>query len=300
MKNLVRRPQSYAAGVVLVVLATVGWSLSGMFVRFVPELNGWQINCWRGYWMSTCLLIYLTFRYGKDTAGAFSGIPRSALLAVALFFAVGSTAYVTSLTLTTVANVSSLGALSPIFTAFLGRAVIGEKVNAAAWLAAILALLGVAVVMSDGIANGYWIGNLIALFVALAFSGQTVFLRKFSGYDMVPAICLGGFTVFLIAGFLGNGFDVSPRSVLILAIMGPLQLGIPLVLFARGAASVPAITMSLIALLDVVLNPFWAWIGSGETPAWQTVFGAAIIVSAVMLSIVGGWWMTRRRAIPAE
>ena len=135
MKNLVRRPQSYAAGVVLVVLATVGWSLSGMFVRFVPELNGWQINCWRGYWMSTCLLIYLTFRYGKDTAGAFSGIPRSALLAVALFFAVGSTAYVTSLTLTTVANVSSLGALSPIFTAFLGRAVIGEKVNAAAWLA---------------------------------------------------------------------------------------------------------------------------------------------------------------------
>jgi EamA domain-containing membrane protein RarD len=68
MKNLVRRPQSYAAGVVLVILATVGWSLSGMFVRFVPELNGWQINCWRGYWMSTCLLIYLTFRYGKDTA----------------------------------------------------------------------------------------------------------------------------------------------------------------------------------------------------------------------------------------
>jgi DME family drug/metabolite transporter len=299
MKNFVSRPQSYAAGVILVMLATVGWSLSGMFVRLVPELDGWQINCWRGYWMSTALLIYLTLRYGSGIGAAFRRVPLAGLSAVALFFAVGSTAYVTSLTLTSVANVSSLGALSPIFTAFLGRAVIGERVDAAAWLAALLALAGVAVVMHDGLASGYWLGNLVAIFVALAFAGQTVFLRKFSAFDMVPAICAGGFLVFLMAGLFGGGFDVSPRAVLILLLMGPVQLGIPLILFARGAASVPAVTMSLIALLDVVLNPFWAWVGSGETPTWQTVLGAAIIVTAVMLSIVGGWWMIRRRAVQA-
>jgi drug/metabolite transporter (DMT)-like permease len=212
-----------------------------------------------------------------------------------LFFAIGSTAYVTSLTLSTVANVSALGALSPIFTAFLSRAVTGERVNAAAWLAALLALAGVAVVMRDGFAGGYWIGNLVALFVALSFAGQTVSLRRFSTFDMVPAICVGGFLVFLAAGIIGGGFDVSARAVVILALMGPIQLGIPLILFARGARSVPAVTLSLIVLLDVVLNPLWAWIGTGESPTIETAIGAAMIVAAVGLSILGGEWMARRR-----
>jgi drug/metabolite transporter, DME family len=288
-------PQSYLAGVLLVILATAGWSLSGIFVRLVPELNGWQINCWRGYWMSTGLLIYLTLRYGRSTGAAFRNIPPAGFAAVALFFAIGSTAYVTSLTLTSVANVSSLGALSPIFTAFLSRAATGERVNAAAWIAALLALAGVAVVMNEGLTNGHWLGNLIALFVALSFAGQTVSLRRFREFDMVPAICAGGLLVFMIAGLFGGGFHVSVRDVLILALMGPIQLGIPLILFARGAASVPAVTLSLIVLLDVVLNPLWAWIGSGEAPTIETATGAAMIVTAVVLSILGGRWVARRR-----
>jgi hypothetical protein len=74
-----------------VILATIGSSFSGLFVRVLPELN-----CWRSFWMSTSLLIYLTFRHGRATDAAFRNILRPGLLAVALFF----TAYVTSLTLT--------------------------------------------------------------------------------------------------------------------------------------------------------------------------------------------------------
>jgi drug/metabolite transporter, DME family len=290
-----QKPQSYAFGVILVILATTGWSLSGMFVRFVPDLSGWQINCWRGCWMSTGLLVYLIASYGGSTVAAFRNVPCAGLIAVALFFAVGSTAYVTSLTLSSVANVSSLGALSPIFTALMSRAITGERVNAAAWIAALLALAGVVVVMKDGLTNGYWIGNLIALFVAFSFAGQTVSLRRFREFDMVPAICVGGFLVFILAGLFGDGFNVPIRSVLILALMGLVQLGIPLILFARGAVSVPAVTLSLIALLDVVLNPFWTWIGSGEVPTAETAIGAAMIVAAVTLSILGGRWMAKRR-----
>ena len=82
----------------------------------------------------------------------------------------------------------------------------------------------------------------------------------------------------------------------ILALMGLIQFGIPLILFARGALSVPAVTLSLIALLDVGLNPLWAWIGSVETPAIETAIGAGMIGAAVALSILGGQWMTRRIA----
>jgi drug/metabolite transporter (DMT)-like permease len=51
---------------------------------------------------------------------------------------------------------------------------------------------------------------------------------------------------------------------------------------------VQATTLSLIALLDVVLNPFWSWIGVGEAPAASAVAGGAIIVGAVAMSILAG------------
>jgi hypothetical protein len=48
-------------------------------------------------------------------------------------------------------------------------------------------------------------------FVALTVAGQTALLRRFRELDMVPAICVGGVLVFLIAGLFG-GFDISAKS----------------------------------------------------------------------------------------
>src|SRR5215510_14552761 len=111
--------QSFGRGVFYVLLAVVGWSLSGVFVRFLPDLSGWQINCWRGYWMSVALIVYLIALYGRDTHRRFLEIPFLGLVRAAGFFAFGSTIYVTSLTLTGTAVVSVIGALSPIFSGLM-------------------------------------------------------------------------------------------------------------------------------------------------------------------------------------
>ena len=103
--------QSYGRGVFYVLLAVFGWSLSGVFVRFLPGLSGWQINCWRGYWMAVALLIYLVAVYGRDTPRRFTVIPLPGLIGAAFFFAFGSTLYVTSLTYASTAVVSVIGAL---------------------------------------------------------------------------------------------------------------------------------------------------------------------------------------------
>jgi drug/metabolite transporter (DMT)-like permease len=281
------REQSYAQGVMLVILATLGWSLSGVFVRYLPGLSGFQINCWRGYWMSVALLIYLVARYGRDVPQKFQEIPWPGLLGAAGFFAVGSTLYVTSLTLAGTAAVSVVAASAPIFTGLLSPWVTAERPSAIAWIAALLALVGVAITAWGGFTTGHLAGTLVSLLVPISFAGQTVTLRRYRGYDMVPALCVGGFATFLIAGALG-GFHVTPKEIAILALMGPLQLSIPLIFFARGARSVPAVTLSLIVMLDVVLNPLWSWLGAGEQPARLAYAGGAIVVAAVLISIFGG------------
>lgn len=287
--------QSYRTGVVCVLLATLGWSLSGLFVRLMPDLDGWQINCWRGYWMSTALLVWLVALYGRQTWSRFRAVPVPAMLATVLFFSGGSTLYVTSLTLVATAVVAVVGALSPIFTGLLSPWITGEKPRASNWIAAVLALAGVGVIGWSGLEAGNLIGILVCLMVPVCFAGQTVTLRRFRGIDMVPAVCVGGFAVFLYAGMFQGGFDVPPRDVLLLALMGPLQLGIPLILYVKGARSMPAMALSLIAMLDVVLNPFWSWLGVGEVPAPAHFIGGATIVGAVLICILGSQALLARR-----
>jgi drug/metabolite transporter (DMT)-like permease len=286
--------QSYGTGVFYVFLATLGWSLSGLFVRLMPDLDGWQLNCWRGYWMAVALMVYLVAVYGRGALQKFADIPRVALFASALFFALGSTLYVSSLTMVSTATVSVIGATSPLFAALLSPWVTGEKPGLEAWLAAGLALFGVGIIAWDGLEAGRTLGLLLAICVPMAFAGQTLALRRYRNVDMVPAICLGGIMSFFIAGVLGftaghegGGFDVGFKEVLLLAAMATIQLAIPLVFYIKGARSVPAVTLTLIAMLDAVINPMWPWIFVGEKPGRAAFFGAAIIIGAVLISVFG-------------
>lgn len=292
----------HGTGLLFVLLATVGWSLAGVFVRFLPGLDGWQINCWRGFWMSVFLLVYLVAVYGAGTGAKFRAIPLPALIATAGFFTAGSTFYVTSLTLAGTATVSVIGALSPIFTGLLSPWITGERPSLASWAAAIMALGGVSIIAWDSVSGGNLVGILVSLMVPISFAGQTVTLRRFRSFDMVPAICVGGFGTFFIAGLLGyvfgghagGGFQVTLSQLLLLALMGPLQLSIPLVFYAKGAKAVPAVTISLIVMLDAVLNPFWSWLGVGEVPTSSAFLGGAVIIGAVLISIFGDQWMLRK------
>jgi len=296
------REQTYAQGVVYILLAELGWSLSGIFVRFMPGLDGWQINCWRGYWMSVTLLIYLVALNGRAAFAKFRQTPPAVIAISASFFTLGSTLYVTSLTLVSTATVSVIGASSPLFAGLLSPWVTGERPGLAAWGAASLALLGVGVIAWDGLEAGNLVGIIVSLCVPISFAGQTLTLRRFRGYDMVPALCVGGLLAFFVAGFLGffaghpnGGFDVNPRDVLIMAAMGPLQLAFPAIYYAKGARSVSAVTLTLIVMLDAVLNPIWPWLFLGEVPETAAFIGGAIIVGAVAISIFGGRWNSRAR-----
>jgi drug/metabolite transporter (DMT)-like permease len=292
--------RNYILGILLVLLATMGWSLAGMFVRLLPELDGWQINCWRSLFTSLFLLLYLMTLYGRDWQLRFRSLPTAALLAGAGFFAVGSTLYVTSLTLTSTANVSCIGAMSPLFVAAVSGLVLRERPHLAIWMAAFTALFGVTLIFHDGLERGNWPGSAVAIVVALCFAGQTVTLRRYRNFDMIPAICLGGFLAFVTAGLFGGGLSVAPSDVAVLAIMGPVQLAIPLVLFARSARYIQAATLSLIALLDAVLNPFWAWLGAGEIPTLYAVIGGGIILVAVAMSIIAGQRAAYASRAPAK
>ena len=295
--------QGFGTGVLYVLLANLGWSLSGLFVRLMPGLTGWQINCWRGFWMAVALLCYAVLVHGAETGRIFKAIPPFAMFWSAVCFAAGTTMYVTSLTLNSTATVSVIGATSPLFTGLLSLWITGEKPGVLNWLAALIALAGTLVIGWNGFQSGHALALALCFGVPLTFAGQTLLLRRYRDYDMMPAICAGGIISFVVAGLVStsglsgaSAFDISFYDFLLLMLMGPVQLAIPLIFYGMGARSVQAVSLSLLAMMDAVINPFWSWAFAKEIPDKYAIIGGAIILAAVLLSVIGQQWINQRKS----
>jgi drug/metabolite transporter, DME family len=295
--------QSYGTGVFYVLLATLGWSLSGIFVRFMPGLDGWQINCWRGLFVAIALFAYLSAIYRGKVFAQFRKLPWPALLATALFFSFGSTMYVAALTKLSVATVSVIGASSPLIAALLSPLVTHERPAAVSWIAALMALVGVAIIAWDGLEAGSWLGLAFAFCIPVTFAGQTLALRRYRDVDMIPAICVGGIASFLLAGFLSlvlgpgeSALAVSGHELMLLALMAVVQLALPLVFYTYGARSLSAVSLTLFSVLDSVLNPLWPWAFLNEVPGRAAMAGGSVILAAILFSVFGGKAFSVRRA----
>ncbi len=273
-------------GFLLVLLATLGWSLSGIFTRLLDAHDPWQANGWRGLSMALGLSVYLGLRYRGRLLSEARAIPRPAVLLAAGFFTVGSTLYLVALSLAPVANVACLTAISPLFAALLAWLMIGERTAPIVLLATLVAVGGVGVMVVDQLAldGGSWLGQVIAVLVAFAFAGQTVALRRYRAFELMPAFVLGGIlTALIILPVVAFADPPTWHDLGLIGLMGLVQLAMPIACYARGARYLPATQLGLFALLDVVLNPFWTWLGVGETPTLSTAIGGLLIVAAVGL-----------------
>ncbi len=278
----------YLRGILFCCLATVCWSLSGAFVRSVPTLDPWTVNAYRGLSAGISLLIYLCVRYRGGVVARLMPAEPLGFAISAFFFAAGSTLYIVALSMASVASVSVLGATSPIFAGLLAWVMIGERTSPLVMVSTLMVLLGVYLIATaEGAAmQSGLLGTLVGVLVGFTFAGQTVSLRRYRHLEMTPAIMYGGFLVTACV-FVARGLPVlSPHDFTVIAVMGLVQLAIPLVLYVEGAKHVPAVQAILISLADVVLNPLWAWITHGEVVKTGVFYGGAIIVAAILMATV--------------
>jgi drug/metabolite transporter (DMT)-like permease len=274
---------AHATGLWLVLGATFFWSLSGVFVRWLPSTDPWTFNAWRGLGMSLSLIVWTVLHYQRGALALFRQANPTAVLIAASFFAVGSSAYILALQLASVAAVSCLGATSGLFAAVLARVWLGERTRLVFYLATLVSLVGVGVIAfseRNASVSGF-AGSMVALVMALCFAGQSVALRRYSAQGMEPAMVAGGASIFVVVALSGNLAPVAGSTIALLFLMGAVQLAVPMVLYMRGARHVPVTQMVLITMADAVLNPLWVWMAFGEVPAAGVFWGGALILGAI-------------------
>jgi drug/metabolite transporter (DMT)-like permease len=284
---------------ILMVIAPVLWSIAGVVTRHLsPELqaNGrFEITFWRSLFAALTVGAFLAF-VRRDFVGALRRAGAPGLLS-GLMWAVMFINFMLALTLTTTANTLIVLAIAPLLTALLARAVLKTPIVARTWAAIFAAMLGIGWMFAgsyrlESAASAF--GMLIALGVPVASAINVVVLKKRGAtVDLIPAVFLGGAISALLMLRFALPFRADAGDIALLALLGVFQLGLPCMLLVVAARHLAATEVALLALLEVVLGPLWAWLGAGEVPAPTTLAGGALVLLALLANELAG----RRTAI---
>lgn len=269
-----------AGGMVLV-------SPDGLLVRLLHTTDPWQITFFRGLFIGLSLGTFLLLRYRARLWSLWRGIGRRGAVSSVLM-GLGNLGFVGAFTHTTVANTLVLVAASPLFSAVLGRLLLGERLRPRTWLAITAALAGIGLMFGGEVAPGHAVGNLIALGTALVMGLNLVVLRGAGDRDMTPAVALGGLLVALALLPFAEPSAVSAHDLGILAWLGLIQLPAALALYISGARYLPAAEVALLSLVEAVLGPVWAFLGVGEVPTPAAVAGGALVLGAIVTNALLG------------
>jgi drug/metabolite transporter, DME family len=278
-------------GVILVLLAGVCWSTMGIGVRLMEVANVWQILFFRSLALAPFLLIVITIRSGgkplsvvrkSGWAGVIGGL--------GLVFAFTGGIY--AFQKTTIANAAFLFASAPFFAAMLGLFLLRESVRRATWIAMLVALVGICIMVWEGIAVGHLIGNAAALVSAMGFAVFTIALRWGKLEEMMPTVLLAGIfalvTSATVCFFSGYTLFIPLNDILIALAMGIFQVGAGLILYTIGSKTVPAAELALLSMTEVVLAPLIVWVFLGETAGFFILLGGAVLLTAISVNALSG------------
>ena len=204
-------------------------------------------------------------------------------------WAIMFTCFMLALTLTSTANTLIVLAIGPLTTALLARAVLKAPIPPRTWAAIAIAMVGIGAMFADSLrieSRAAVLGMLIAFATPLAGAINVVILKKRGKSSRSDSCCVSRAERSPQRSMLPFAwpFIADARDIALLALLGFFQLGLPCMLLVIAARHLSATEVALLALLEVVLGPLWAWLGAGEIPASSALFGGALVLSALLFN----------------
>lgn len=270
----------YRRGILQLVASGVFLSTAGIALRLVEQADGWQILFYRSFALSVTILLILVFQKRSRFFDEFRGLGWNDCL-LAVFLGTGFVAYVFALLYNTVANALFIFSCAPFVAGFLGWILLGERVATRTWFAIGISMAGLAVMVVSELAVSHYLGTLLALWIPIAYAASIIAVRRSKRDNMLVALCLAGLVAGGLSAIFVTDFALTSRDLIISLYLGVFQVGVGFTLVVLGSRYVPAAQVGLLALVEPVLAPVWAWMGVGEVPSLATIVGGTIILLAI-------------------
>ena len=203
-------------------------------------------------------------------------------VAVAFTNTIANILFIAAITKTTAANLVFILALNPIFAAVLAWLVLKEHIPVWTWVAVVMSFIGVGIIVWDGLITGTWVGDIMALVVAMCTAVALTIIRK-TGRNVVTSLATGSLVSALIAFWWAKPLLMPLESWGWVMLNGLIVMPLASALIAIGPRYIPSAEVAMFFLLDTVLTPIWIWLLFGEVPTQRAMVGGAIVITTLLL-----------------
>ncbi len=223
-------------------------------------------------------------------------IPGRAGLLVVTLYGIASITFILAVYNTSTANLVFILAFNPMFSALLAWWLAGEKPKAQTFAAMIVMILGVALIVADGMKAGNLTGDLLALASSLILAGAITASRK-ARVDMGFAPLFAA----IVPSMIGLAMVGGPAGLVLgepgwLLLNGLVIIPIAFWCLATGPKYISGPEVAMFYLLETILAPVWVWMIFSEAPTRLGLVGGGVIVLALVAHSV--WQLSaHRRAV---
>ena len=274
------KTSDYSVGVALLLASALTFSTAGLFTKGVVA-GAWAVIFWRGLFAALFTTAW-TMQQGTFRQNFFA-MGRSGW-AVGVIGAVGTACFIPAFKLTSIANVALIYAASPLIAAMLAWIFIGERASRRTLIGAVMALIGVGIIVSGSVGQANLQGDALALIMTLVMAGVMVIYRARPETPGAGPSVMQSLFLLPPSFILGQPLQTDPVEIVILMAFGIL-FAIASVTLAEGAKRVPSGQTALLSSLETPLAPLLAFLVLAEVPATATFFGGTVVLVAVLMSL---------------
>lgn len=269
------------------LLSVVIFSTSGLCIKAL-DLEALSISVLRTFFAIIFFVSYLAWQ--KKLQGAFE-LNRTGWF-VAIAYAYTMTSFCVAMKLTTAANTIFLQYTMPAWVLVGGAIWLKESITLGRAVSVLLCLVGMVLFFQGELQPNDWLGNIIALSSGFSFACLTLCLRVHREQNQLAPIMIGNMIVvatnlplvlWLYPNEVSNIMHSSVLAWSSLIWLGFVQIGVAYILFTYALRWLPAIEVSILSLLEPVLNPLWVFLFLDEVPSQWALIGGAIIILSVLI-----------------
>lgn len=220
-------------------------------------------------------------------------VPGRPGLIAGLLYGLSSLTFVLAVFNTATANVVFIVAFNPMFGALLSWIFLKEKPPAATLVAMLFMILGVGLIVREGLSSGHVFGDAMALLSALILAAAiTVGRASRRQMGFVPLLAAILPAVLGLSQTLPSALSIAHPGWILFN--GAIVMPVAFWCLATGPRYLSAPEVGMFYLLETVLAPIWVWLIFAETPATMTLVGGGILTATIAAHSL---WMARRKSV---
>ncbi|ADE39692.1 DMT family transporter [Candidatus Puniceispirillum marinum] len=271
-------------GVLILTPDTLVMRLSG--------LEKWPLMGWRGILMGVTLLCIWRLFPSQNRWRELRSLGSWQGILVIIAFGFNSITFTLGIAETSVIVVLTAVALMPLIAAMLSFFMLGEKQGWLGWLTIMLAMLGVIIVVMDGgnalgqPQGSVWLGAVFGLVTAFGLALTFTITRKYPALSILPACALGSLLSGIVGFALSADGTIFTAPVWTIVTMGIIILPLSFTCLGIAPRYTSSAIVSLVMLLEMVIGPFWVWLGIGERPTTTMIAGSLFVLCVLIFHVV--------------